>query len=208
MDRKDIIDHMLSVIGEGAVSSLATTHPSAINAMGILNTEDLEFQGRGWWFNTEYRLKLVPDEIGRVSLPSNTLDCALSDVSILPSAEKNRYVRRGSYIYDTIKHTNIINTSVYVDLVLQLEIEDLPTVAASYLNRKAAQEMYLDDDGDMQKLNELGRRRAEAWQTLKAKELTVLAVTSQDNPVSQLLSSRMRPSFTNGNANLIGGRFR
>lgn len=208
MTKDDIIDIMLSVVGESGVSSTLTTHPSVQTALHIFNTENVAFQGRGWWFNTEYQLTLVSESDGKVVVPKDTLDLRLSGVENLSSLQKVRYVRRGGFLYDAIDHTYIINDSIDVDLVMQLDVQDMPSVAAVYLMRKCAEEMYIDDDGDTFKSEKLESKRREAWQALKATELKTLAVNAQDSPAVQAMMSRLGQGFSTGNPNLIGGRIR
>ncbi|KRR22162.1 hypothetical protein CQ13_29985 [Bradyrhizobium retamae] len=199
---------MLSVVGESGVSSTTSTHPSVQTASRILDTEDIDFQQTGWWFNREYRSKLVPNSEGRVAVPAAALDMQVSDVEYQTPAEKLRYARRGNFIYDAYKHTDVINTSVTVDLVTRLDIGSLPSVAASYVLHKAREAMYIDDDGDSFKTNELKQQTAIAWAKLKAKELTMLAVNALDNPTAIRLQSGITGTTGSRNPNLVGGRIR
>ena len=111
----------------------------------------------------------------------NVIVSALENKS---GAEKLRYVRRGKYIYDTYKHTNVINTALYVTLVMKLDIADLPPMASNYLLHKCAEMAYVADDGDNFKTEQLKNYRMEAWQMLKAQELETLEINALDNHVS------------------------
>lgn len=184
-DDNVIINHMLTTIGEGGVSTLNTLHPSVANAKRILNTEDIAFQARGWWFNKELDIKLVQNSEGRVSVPADALAIAVSAIGDKSPAEKLRYVKRGNFIYDTYKHTNVIEKPVYVTITVRLSISDMPPLAANYLMHKCAEVAYVSDDGDEQKATRLQGYRAEAWQNLKAHELQVLGVSALDNTVAQ-----------------------
>ncbi len=189
LDESTIIDHILTTIGEGGVSSLSTLHPSVAAAKRILNIEDIAFQSIGWWFNTENDIKLAVDTTGRVEAPSDILSLTVSRLYDKSPAEKLRFVKRGKFIYDTYKHTNVLNQPVYVDMIVRLPIEDLPAVAAEYLMRQCAKVAYIADDGDSYKTNELERQRQEAWQRLSAKRLTTIATNALDNPVAQRLQT-------------------
>lgn len=204
MDRATIINSMLSVIGESGVSSTTSTHPSVQTASRILDTEDLDFQQIGWWFNREYRQTLVPNSEGRVAVPAAALDVRMSDVSVQQPAEKLRYTRRGNFIYDTYKHTNVLNKSIDVDLVTRLSIDSLPSVAASYIMHKAREAMYIDDDGDTFKTEKLEVQTALAWQRLRSVELQMLAANALDNPTARLLQRGIGQGVSR-DPNLIGG---
>ncbi len=208
MDRATIINHMLSVIGESGVSSVTTTHPSVQTASRILDTEDMDFQQAGWWFNREYNLKLVPNHDGHVIVPQSALDVQMSDIAYKTPREKLRYARRGNRIYDSYEHTYDIDTALYVDLIVQLAITDLPSVAASFLMRKAAEAIFLDDDGDAGKAEKLADRRIEAWTKLKAVALRMSGANALDNPYAMQLQSGIRSSGTSRSPMYPGGRLR
>ena len=200
---------MLSVVGESGVSAVTTTHPSVQAAARILDTEDIDFQQIGWWFNREFALPLVPDSEGRISVPASALDVRISDVELKADPkEKARYVRRGNFIYDTFLHTNVLNRQVCVDLITRIAIEDMPSQAASYLRHKSREKMYEDDDGDTFKSQKLEQATMMAWQQLRATELKMLATNALDNPTARLLLSGIRGSGVSRNPNLIGGLIR
>lgn len=206
MDKAQIIDTMLATVGESGVSSTLTTHPSVQTALRLFDVVNIEFQGRGWWFNTELSLKLVPDIEGKVSLPADTLELRISHLAAQPVTEKARYVRRGGFIYDAIEHTAVIDKALTVDISTLLDVADLPPVAAVYLLRKACEEIYIDDDGDTFKTEKLERRRLEAWAALKAMELKTLAVSAMDSPAVKAMNYRLGLGFSTPNTRLIGGR--
>ena len=207
MDRATIINSMLSVVGESGVSSITSTHPSVQTAARILETVDVDFQQTGWWFNREYKLTLVPNSEGRVTVPASALDVRISDVEYKQPNEKLRYNRRGNFIYDSIKHTDVLSKSIAVDLVVRLPIESLPSVAASYIMHKARRDMYLDDDGDTFKTEKLENEVALAFQKVKAAELKMLALNALDTTAARTLLSGIGTGWSR-NPNIIGGRVR
>lgn len=185
--RLDVINHMLSVVGESGISDAGSLHPSVVTAKRILHTQDLDFQGPGWWFNREYGLVLAPNASGEVHVPGSTMDMKLSNVQNASVSDKTRYVKRGTRIYDNRAHTFNIGHSVAVDIVLQLEIGDLPSVAGSFLMHSAGLAMYVDDDGDSYKTEKLEQRVSQAWQKLRAAELKTIAVNALDSPTARRL---------------------
>lgn len=187
IDDNHIINHMLTTIGEGGVSTLNTLHPSVATAKRILDTEDVQFQAVGWWFNKERDIRLAVNEAGQVEVPADAMSVVVSSLENKSPAEKLRYTRRGKYIYDTYKHTNVINTGLYVTLVVRLPISDMPPIASNYLLHKCAETAYVADDGDNFKTEKLERYRMEAWQKLKAQELETLEVNALDNQVSSIM---------------------
>lgn len=209
-DRLEIINHMLNTVGEAGVVTIESLHPSVTVAKRILSTTDKTFQLRGWWFNKEYGITLEKNIANEVDIPANAIEFTIDQnrLQYLSSGGKLQYVQRGTKVYDALNHTFNISRSIPADLVLQLDIEDLPGAASNYLLHKAAEAMYLDDDGDEQKLNRLNQRVAEAWNQLKAAELKALNTSSLDAPMARALQFGIGQYGSPSNPNFPGGRFR
>lgn len=206
--RSQIIDHMLRVLGESGVSYDKSLHPSVQLCNSTLDTVSEEEQAKGWWFNKETALKLLPDQQGRVVVPVNALDLRLSEVENMTAASKNRYAVRDGMIYDNNEHTFELSTPVFIDCTLLLDIDHVPALMQSYIQHKAAETVFLDEDGDLSKIQKLERRTALAWQALQAAQLKNVSVNSGDRAVSQVLIGGFRPSVSSRNPNYIGGRIR
>lgn len=197
--RLEVLNHLLNVIGETPVSSDQSNHPSVLSAMTQINRVSKELQSRGWWFNTEYGLILQPNESGHIIIPQGTL-------FIAPVAPLSRLTRRGGKLYDPDNHTFVIGQPVTVNVVLQLDVEDMPESAALYLQHKAAYDFYVNDDGDETKSNRLEKQAATAWGFLKADELKALRTNANYRPMSVFLRYRMKQQGQSYNTNNIGGR--
>jgi hypothetical protein len=195
----DVLNHMLNVIGESPVSTVSSDHPSVLAAMVELNRVKREMQTRGWWFNTEYNLKLIPNELGQILIPTDTL-------YIDPVDAYSHLVRRGGKLYDPVKHTFIIDTSVIVNAVLLLPVEDLPESAAMYVMHKSAYDFYVNDDGDETKSNRLEKQVDRAWAVLQSEELRVSNLNAKNRPQVAQLRYRMRQSGVNYDPRWPGGR--
>lgn len=211
MDNKlSIVNHLLQVVGERRVLTLETGHPSVIQASQAVDDYNLEFQGMGWWFNTNKQQDLVQDNRGEIILPKECLSFQITQYRLenLTGHEKTRYVRRGGRVYDSWKNTFNIGRPLIADLVVMIDIEDLPPIAASYLKHIAAERFYLDDDGDVQKTQMLQDRRQEAWFKLKAEQMRVQATNRLDSPAAQALTYRVHGTTYATNPMLPGGRIR
>lgn len=206
--RAQIINHMLRVLGEGGVSYDQALHPTVQTCNDTLDTVNEEEQGKGWWFNREIALKLVPDNRGQIILPTNTLDMRLTDVDRWSVSQKNRYTFRDGMVYDMLDHTFDLTDAVYVDCIVLLDVDHLPQPMQNYIQHKAAETVFLNGDGDTQKLTKLERRTALAWQTLQAANLKNISVNAHDRTSVQVLNSGWRPSISGRNPNYIGGRVR
>lgn len=194
----EVLNHMLNVIGESPVTDASSDHPSVLSAKVELNRVLKELQVRGWWFNTEYNLKLSPNESGQIIVPAGTL-------YIDPVDKCSKLVRRGDKLYDPKKHTFLLNTAVYVNLVLQLTVEDLPESAAMYVMHKAAYDFYVNDDGDEQKSTRLEKEVSRSWAVLQKEELQVANVNAKNRPHVAHLTYRMKQHGGNYNPNYPGG---
>ncbi len=206
--RPEIINHMLRTLGEGGTSYDQSLHPTVQLCNNCLDIVSSEIQGRGWWFNKEYNLRLVPDNRGEVIVPPDALDVHVSTVSNMSPYEKKRLVRRNNRLYDTYEHTYSLNRDIVVDVVLLFTIEDCPSVMQSYLQHKAAETIFLDADGDPQKLSKLETRTALAWQALQAQQLKNISTNALDKQTAIQLQSGWRPAGQGRNPNRIGGHIR
>lgn len=203
----DIVNHLLQVTGEGRTVTLTTGNPSVIQAIQATEGYDYDFQSLGWWFNTNKQQTLAPNTDGEVLLPDECVSFRVTfyQNSYAGVSQKSRFVRRGKKIYDSIANTFVIDTDIVADIVLQLSIEDLPPVAFSYLKHKAAQEYYLDDDGDVGKVDKLSQRTMFAWHALKAEQLKVENTNALDSPAAQQLNYRIGSGYSR-NPMWPGGR--
>jgi Tail tubular protein len=209
MDVKlELVNHLLQTVGERRVVSLETGHPSVTQATQALESWNKDFQGKGWWFNTNRNVRLVPNNIGEVLIPEEALSFSITkhQLDYQRAANKEQYVKRGKRLYDSWNNTFTLNTTLYADLVILLDYEDLPHVAMSYLKHWAAEQFYVDDDGDMQKADRLQQRTSLAWHSLKAEAMKIMSVNALDSPAAQNLRYRIGSTGINHNANFVGGR--
>lgn len=176
----EILNAMLAVNGEAPVSSVSSNDPSAIQARNVLNRVSTKIQARGWWFNTE-RFTLSPlAGTGEIVLPSNTL-------SVDPVNTYSPLVQRGKRLYDRENNTYSIGTEVVVDIILKLDIDDLPSLVADYLMDKAVGEYYVDDDGDMDKARAVQQREAESYAFMQREHLKNSDVNIRQSDIGQRL---------------------
>ena len=137
----DLVNLMLASIGESPVSALSSGLTDAELAETIIGRIDRETQSEGWWFNTDYNKKFVPDgESKQVVLPLNTLkiDCVGTSSHLRMIQRKVGTVNK---LYDPYNHTYDVgdnHTSIYIDIVTQEEFENLPEIAKRYIGIKSS----------------------------------------------------------------------
>ena len=175
MDELTIINSMLAVIGEHPVSSVNSLHPTVVIARQLLSSENEQMQGKGWFFNTEYGVTLKPAADGRVVVPSNTLRI---------KSPGGQLAQRGTVLYNMDGHTDIFTEDVQVDITYRVDIEDLPPNAATYLNARACYKMFLNEDGEGRKMQELKEERERAYQMLNTEHIHFLGRNFSTSPAS------------------------
>lgn len=205
--RLELVNHLLATVGERRVVSLETGHPSVIQAQQALDSWNKDFQSQGWWFNTNRNVRLSPNNLGEVLLPTEAVSFSVTkhELDYLKPANKAQYVKRGKRLYDAWNNTYILKRTLFADIVIMLDIEDLPQSAASYLKHWAAEQYYTDDDGDMQKADKLAQRTALAFHALKAEQMKVMSTNALDSPAAQQLLYRINNTGVHHRANFVGG---
>lgn len=130
----DAINIMLATLGEAPINTIESEEgipPDVAIAKNTLEEINREVQSRGWSFNTEEKIKLIPSEEGEIVLPANCL-------SFFPSFFDNALIQRGNRVYDKFKHTYNIGKAIEADVILLLNFEELPEVAKRFITIKAA----------------------------------------------------------------------
>lgn len=128
----EAVNIILSSIGESPVNSLNSGLVDAEMAETILESISRDVQSQGWHFNTEIKMKVVPNNSNEIVLPN---DCLRVD---LHGYSQSDYIQRGKKIYDKTNHTFTISETLEVDMVVLLPFEDTPEALRRYVTVKAA----------------------------------------------------------------------
>jgi hypothetical protein len=131
----EAVNTLLATIGESPVNALNSGLVEASDAEQTLANVSREVQAKGWSFNTDLTFKLTPDASGELKLPSN---CLHVDTTALRMGTESDLVQRGMRMYDRIKNTYAINTTIEVDMVMLLGFEELPEAVRRYITIRAA----------------------------------------------------------------------
>jgi hypothetical protein len=159
----DVINSMLATIGMAALTANDTQHPSYIKALAVFDNINVEWQGKGWWFNTTAPT-LNPTT-------GDEIVFAIDVLSIDPLMTDKNYAQRGLKLYDLDNETFTITEAVRCNVVRLKDFSDLPPVAAAYLRAHARFEFYLDEDGTTPKLDRYERMVGTAWNALQTEHL-------------------------------------
>jgi hypothetical protein len=191
----DIVNSMLRTIGIDGLTSTDTDHPDYVEALQVLNEVRADVNKLGYWYNTSYPT-LELNASNEIVLPANSLS---SD----PCDRSRNYVKRGSKLFDMDNRTYTIDAAVQVKLVENLEIEEMPETAKSYIKAKARYEFYADNDGDAQQVARLERDRLRAWAEFYREHIRNRDINHRDSPAAM----RIRKGVRSTNERRVAGYF-
>lgn len=121
----EVINSVLSVAGDNPVQSLSEEYQPVFIIRKMINNISRDMQIKNYWFNTEYGVELISNNItNKITLPFNLLNFEPCDT---------RYVARGVTVYDRVARTSIITETIKADISVHLEFDELPQVARKYI---------------------------------------------------------------------------
>ena len=129
------VNDILAAIGEPPVSTLeGDANADVANARRILNKVNRSIQSRGWTFNIEEGVTLLPDVFSEM-IPYNT-----DYLSMLSNGGQSQYVNRGGYVYDRIARTDRFPGGIVVNLIRLREFAEMPECYRHLIVTKAARQ--------------------------------------------------------------------
>lgn len=142
-NKLDAVNEILSAVGSSPVNSLEDAlNVDVLNAVRILDSVSKEIQSRGWDFNIEDSVALLPDD------DTNLVPCPNNYLRFVSSGYK--LIRRSGYFFDILSQTNEFPEGLTLDtLVRGLDFEELPEVFRKFITCRAArifQMRYLTSD--------------------------------------------------------------
>lgn len=142
-NKLDAVNEILSAVGSSPVNSLEDElNVDVLNAVRILDSVSKEIQSRGWDFNIEDSVALLPDD------DTNLVPCPNNYLRFVSSGYK--LIRRFGYFFDILSQTNEFPEGLTLDtLVRGLDFEELPEVFRKFITCRAArifQMRYLTSD--------------------------------------------------------------
>lgn len=142
-NKLDAVNEILSAVGSSPVNSLEDElNVDVLNAVRVLDSVSKEIQSRGWDFNIEDSVALLPDD------DTNLVPCPNNYLRFVSSGYK--LIRRSGYFFDILTQTNEFPEGLTLDtLVRELDFEELPEVFRKFITCRAArifQMRYLTSD--------------------------------------------------------------
>jgi hypothetical protein len=165
------VNILLATIGESPINTLVgeDLHVDAAMAKNTLDAVRKELQCTPWYFNTEEKFPLVPNEEGYIILPPT-----VHTVDVMSARAKYRdidVVVRGNKLYDRKNHTYKFDRMIEADVVLILPFNELPQTAKNYLVIRAARKFQTQAVGSEALYNYTARDEAMARAEFMANEV-------------------------------------
>lgn len=129
------VNDILAAIGEPPVSTLeGDANADVANARRILNKVNRSIQSRGWTFNIEEGITLLPDVF------SQMIPYSSDYLSMLSNGGQSQYVNRGGYVYDRTARTDRFPNGIVVNLIRLREFDEMPECFRHLIVTKAARQ--------------------------------------------------------------------
>lgn len=146
MQKLTVVNRMLATMAEKKLTSLTDTHRMLADCLDVLDEANRQIQADGWWFNLE-NVTLVPNIVDSgLYLPNDCLSVRTPTRNL---------VKRGNRVYNLDEGSYIFDKDLDVELIREVEFEDLPEIAASYIAAKAVYQFQTSFDGDKLRTDQL-----------------------------------------------------
>ena len=137
------VNNILGAIGQAPITALTLNddgvfdNPEISFIFNLLRDANVDTQAEGWHFNTEKHVEFAKDINGNITIGDDILSMDLHDNRF---DRRKDLVRRNGKLYDKIKHTDVFDTNLLLDIVRLYPFEDLPIVFRRYITNRASRE--------------------------------------------------------------------
>jgi hypothetical protein len=156
-----LVNKCLEAIGEmpledDTLTEDITPGTDAYVALNSINDATLEVLNEGWMFNTDKKIKFIPDLNGKIGIPSNILNI-----------DGGNYNRKGDLVIKNGQLYSIYNKSfefdkpVYLDVVWFVDYDNMPINVFNYIGAKASNRFQSKIIGDKNMYQVLAQEEAE-----------------------------------------------
>lgn len=165
-DELAAVNDMLAAIGESPVNTLeGDSNADVANARRILNKVNTEVQSKGWTFNIEEGVSLVPDVF------SQLINYLPDYLSVKSTSGTTIYTNRGGYLFDRSERTDQFTGPVEVNLIRLRSFEEMPVPFRTYIIAKASRRFNIRFFGAAEIEATLQEEESDAWQAVQEYEL-------------------------------------
>ena len=131
------VNNILGAIGQAPITTLNFDNPEISFIYNLLRDANVDTQAEGWHFNTEKHVEFAKDANGNIAIGNDILSMDLHDNRF---DRRKDLVRRNGKLYDKIKHTDVFDSDLLLDVVRLYPFEDLPIVFRRYITNRASRE--------------------------------------------------------------------
>lgn len=129
------VNDILASIGEPPVSTLeGDSNADVANARRILNKINRQIQSKGWTFNIEEGVTLLPDVFSKM-IPFSS-----DYLSVMSPSGTTQYVNRGGYVYDRVARTDSFEAGLSVNIIRLKPYEEMPECFRHWIVTKASRQ--------------------------------------------------------------------
>lgn len=162
MELLDAVNLVLPKLGERPVTSIAVKHPTLAVLLPILEQTQRNTLMSGWWFN-EFEYTAYPAVNGEI-------DIGVDALSFIPDVPDTAVVR-GQRLYNPKTLSYVFTDTVKGTVVQNVQFNELPDSAASYVFYSAMVEAYATDLGVTQELGVWQSMAGRAWSSMLSEHL-------------------------------------
>ncbi len=167
----DAVNIVLSAVAQSPVSSLTAPLTGTVSmAKNIVDEVRREVLADGWMFNSDYKKPHQPDAV------TSEIVFSESVLRVDGSAGKNGTLdltQRLGKLYDRKDRTYLFDSTVYLDVIYNMEFTEIPDVARNYIAKRAARLMSDRTFGDAGQSSVYRQEEFEALVKLRKHEASV-----------------------------------
>lgn len=132
------VNAIIGSIGESPVSTLeGDLNADVANARRLLHAANRGIQSKGWTFNIEEGVSLLPDKFsGMIPYHSDYL-------RVTADGAQTTYVNRGGYFYDRTARTDKFNGAITVTLIRLREFDEMPECFREWIIKRASKQFNM-----------------------------------------------------------------
>lgn len=169
LTKLDVVNACLGSMGESPLEAIDQDHDLVASALRVFKVQRLQALSTGWWFNRE-RVFLRPDpNTGFIYKPNDCIDLDLSTSKPAVTIRGRRLYRTDTAIdQDPYKFPN---KPLEFRYIRDVPFEDLPPVAAIWVQARTVRAFQDQYDADQLKMRTLIEAEREAYIFLNTQEI-------------------------------------
>jgi len=140
------VNSILGAIGQAPITQLkdpstgviSNNNPEIQFIYNLLRDANVDVQSEGWHFNRERHVPFSKDVNNKIAISADIVKIDLPDNW---SNRTRNFVRRGGFLYDKIKHTDVLTdipSTIELDVIKVYNFDDLPPVFKRHITYRAS----------------------------------------------------------------------